>query len=34
LTDNILGTGDFATALDVEAADEETQRFYRIVVTP
>lgn len=35
LTDGLLGTGDLVTALDVEAADNNLQRFYRIlVVTP
>jgi hypothetical protein len=34
LTDNIHGTGDFVPALDVEAADDTSQRFYRIIVAP
>jgi hypothetical protein len=34
LTDNIPGTGDFVPALDVEGADNSSQRFYHIIVAP
>jgi hypothetical protein len=31
LTDNILGTGDIVSALDVEAVDQNQQRVYRVI---
>jgi hypothetical protein len=33
LTDNIDGTGDVVGITDVEAGDDNAQRFYRVVLT-
>lgn len=34
LTDNIPGTGSAISVADVEAADQNTRRYYRVIVTP
>ena len=34
LTDNIPGTGDIVAITDVEAGDDFSQRYYRVVLTP
>ena len=34
LSSNLLGTGDLLTVVDVEAADTNRQRFYRVSVAP
>jgi hypothetical protein len=34
LTDNLPGTGDLLNIEDVEAADENVRRFYRVSITP
>jgi hypothetical protein len=34
LSDNLPGTNDLVNVIDVEAADEAQQRFYRVTVAP
>jgi hypothetical protein len=34
LTDNLPGTGDLINVEDVEGADANVRRFYRVLVTP